>query len=254
MSRAAGEERVIGIRSAVAFLTPIGGAATPAPSALPWFPVVGCGMGALLGLLWWAAGHVWDRPIAAAVVVAADLAVTGLLHVDGLVDAADGLLPPLDRERRLTVMTAPDAGAFGVAAAIAVLLLRWAALANLRPSVLILAALWCASRTAMAVVAVSVPYARAGRGGGLATAFLPGKSGAGLRVGVIGVAGFALALVLLVAWRPLAGTISLVGALVAAALVVTLAWRRLGGYTGDVLGAVGMVAETVGLVVAAARW
>jgi adenosylcobinamide-GDP ribazoletransferase len=36
--------------------------------------------------------------------------------------------------------------------------------------------------------------------------------------------------------------------------VLTLAWRRLGGYTGDVLGAAGIVAETVGLLVAAARW
>ena len=33
-----------------------------------------------------------------------------------------------------------------------------------------------------------------------------------------------------------------------------LAVRRLGGYTGDVLGAAGVIAETVGLVVAAARW
>jgi len=36
--------------------------------------------------------------------------------------------------------------------------------------------------------------------------------------------------------------------------VVGLAWRRLGGYTGDVLGAAGVVAETVGLLVAAAKW
>jgi cobalamin synthase len=36
--------------------------------------------------------------------------------------------------------------------------------------------------------------------------------------------------------------------------VVAFAWRRLGGYTGDVLGAAGLIAETVGLVVAAARW
>ena len=38
------------------------------------------------------------------------------------------------------------------------------------------------------------------------------------------------------------------------AAVVALAVRRVGGYTGDVLGAAGVVAETVGLLVAAARW
>jgi adenosylcobinamide-GDP ribazoletransferase len=44
------------------------------------------------------------------------------------------------------------------------------------------------------------------------------------------------------------------GALAGFGAVLALAWRRLGGYTGDVLGAAGVVAETVGLLVAAARW
>ncbi|HEX6786919.1 MAG TPA: adenosylcobinamide-GDP ribazoletransferase, partial [Acidimicrobiales bacterium] len=44
-----------------------------------------------------------------------------------------------------------------------------------------------------------------------------------------------------------------VGAL-AAAGVVALARRRLGGFTGDVAGAAGIVLETAGLLVVAARW
>ncbi len=39
-----------------------------------------------------------------------------------------------------------------------------------------------------------------------------------------------------------------------AAAVVALAVRRLGGFTGDVLGAAGMVGETAGLLAAAATW
>jgi cobalamin synthase len=35
---------------------------------------------------------------------------------------------------------------------------------------------------------------------------------------------------------------------------MALAVRRLGGFTGDVLGAAGMVGETAGLLAAAARW
>ena len=65
--------------------------------------------------------------------VVADLGLTGLLHFDGLIDSADGLLPPLTQARRLEVMADPHAGAFGVAAAAAVLLVRWASLATLRP-------------------------------------------------------------------------------------------------------------------------
>jgi cobalamin synthase len=32
-----------------------------------------------------------------------------------------------------------------------------------------------------------------------------------------------------------------------------LAWRRIGGYTGDVLGAAGVVGETVGLLILVTR-
>jgi cobalamin synthase len=48
--------------------------------------------------------------------------------------------------------------------------------------------------------------------------------------------------------------VSLAAAIVAAAGVLLLAWRRVGGFTGDVLGASGLAGETVGLLVAAARW
>jgi adenosylcobinamide-GDP ribazoletransferase len=180
-------------------------------------------------------------------VVAADLALTGMLHLDGLIDSADGLLPPLaDRARRLDVMADPAAGAFGVGAAVTVLLLRWAALAALRPSAVLLGSLWCASRLAMTVVARAVPYARAAGGGGLATAFLD----SGRRSVPVG--GLLLGAVLV----GLGGVHAVFGVAVlgvSAAGVVGLAVRRVGGFTGDVLGAAGMLGETLGLLAAAAH-
>ena len=86
------------------------------------------------------------------VVVAADLAVTGMLHFDGLVDSADGLLAPMAPDRRLAVMADPGVGAFGLAVGGTVLLVRWVALSSLRPGILLVAGLWCLSRTAMAVI------------------------------------------------------------------------------------------------------
>ena len=232
------------MRRALAFLTPFGGAAVPSPSALSWFPVVGAGMGLTLGAIWWAADRLWAAPVAAAVVVAADLALTGMLHFDGLVDSADGLLPPLDPSRRLEVMADPAAGAFGVGVAGVVLLLRWTSLAALAPSPVRLGALWCASRLAMAEFARAVPYARPA---GLATAFLqPGPHR-------LPIAGLVLGALL----TAFGGGDAVVGVAVlgiGAAGVVALAVRRLGGFTGDVLGAAGMVGETVGLLAAAARW
>jgi adenosylcobinamide-GDP ribazoletransferase len=234
------------VRAAVSFLTVVGGARRPGPRTLDWFPAVGLVLGLALGGVWWLVDRAWPAPLGAALIVAADLGLTGMLHLDGLVDSADGLLPPLERGRRLEVMATPDAGAFGVGAAVVFLLLRWAALSALRPGILLLGGLWCLSRTVMAAVARTRPYARAG--GGLADAF------AGpVRWTVIGL-GLATATALAAWWRLGPGLAATGAAVGAVALVTLLGERRLGGYTGDVLGAGAFVAETAGLVVAAARW
>jgi len=232
------------MRRALAFLTPFGGAAVPSHSTFAWFPLVGAALGFALGGIWWAADRLWAAPVAAAVVVAADLALTGMLHFDGLVDSADGLLAPMERSRRLEVMADPAAGAFGVGVAVVVLLLRWASLATLAPSPVLLGALWCASRLTMARFAQTIPSARPT---GLASAFLsPGPRR-------LPVAGLLLGAVLTAfgAGDAVAGVVAL--AIVAAA-VMALAVRRLGGFTGDTLGAAGMMGETAGLLAAAARW
>jgi adenosylcobinamide-GDP ribazoletransferase len=242
------------MRAAVSFLTPFGGARRPGPRTLDWFPPVGAAIGLLLGGMWWVAGRAWPAGVAAALVVAADLAVTGMLHFDGLVDSADGLLPMLDRERRLAVMADPRAGAFGVATGGVVLLTRWVALASIRPAVLLLGGLWCLSRTAMAVVARTQSYARGEVSGGLASAFAAPPATAPSRQVMPLVAGGAVALGLLLWWRPGPGAAAAGAAVLAVAAVVLFARRRIGGYTGDVLGACGVLAETVGLVVAAAKW
>lgn len=234
------------MRRALSFLTPLGGPSTPSPAALSWFPLVGGLLGLALGGWWWLAGRLWPAAVAAALVVVADLFFTGMLHLDGLVDSADGLLPHLPAGRRLEVMAEPTVGAFGVGAAGAALLLRWAALASQRPSALLVAGVWCASRTAMAVTARALPYARPS---GLASAFLGGRP-VPLLVG-----GGALALLLGALGREgLAGVVAVAGTFSAAAGVVLFAKLRLGGFTGDVLGAAGVVGETTGLLVAAARW
>ena len=236
------------MRRALAFLTPIPvGGGAPDARTFGWFPVVGALMGLGVGGAWWLADRAFAPAVVAGLVVVVDLALTGMLHVDGLADSADGLLPHLpSRERRLEVMAMPDIGAFGVAVVVAVLLLRFAAFASQPVSVLLVAGLWCGSRTMMAAGAGALPYARAE--GGLASSF----AGRDWRpIAFYGV----IAAVSLGAFADGRRTEVAVGAsLAAAALVLLAARRRIGGYTGDVLGAAGIIGETVGLVVAAAKW
>jgi adenosylcobinamide-GDP ribazoletransferase len=249
------------MRRALAFLTPFGGAATPAPSTLNWFPVVGAVIGLAVGALWWVAGRAWPPLVAGGVALVSDVVFTGYLHLDGLADAADGLLPPMSRERRLEVMADPAVGAFGAVTLCMVLVLRFAAFASTMAAPLVVAALWCGSRAAMAVVTRTSPYARPG---GLATAFAAPTSDqrpAGDRdrrriagVAVPGLVGLALTTALAIVGRGTHGVAAVAAELTAFAAVVAFAHRRVGGFTGDVLGAAGVVGETIGLLVLAAKW
>lgn len=227
-----------GWRGALAFLTPIGGAAHPSPLCLPWFPVVGALVGGAVGGVWWGASELWPPLVAAALAVSADLALTGVLHIDGLADTADGLLPPVPPEERAAIMAAPDVGAFGATAIVVVLLLRTAALASTDVEVPVVVALWAASRAVMAGVLVSMPYA----GGGLAARF---RGGSGVPTAWVGLAAAAVIIAGGARWDALAG---LVAGLLLAAGLLELSRRRLGGFTGDVLGALGVLIETVGLL------
>lgn len=234
------------MRRALAFLTPFGGASVPDARTMSWFPVVGALVGGAVGTVWWAAAEVWPTALVAAIVVAVDLGLTGLLHVDGLVDTADGVLPQVPRERRLAIMAEPTVGAYGVAAAVVVLLLRYGALASMEPDVLLVAGAWCGSRTVMAVAARALPYARSE--GGLATAM---QDGDWRPVGLYGLIA-AVSLGAFAGGRQTEAAVAL--GMAAGWGLVMVARRRLGGFTGDVLGAAGMVTETVALIVAAARW
>jgi adenosylcobinamide-GDP ribazoletransferase len=239
--------RVGDLRAAIGFLTLVPGGGVPTPGARRWFPLVGAGVGAALGALWTVADQVWPPLLAAVVVVAADLAVTGMLHLDGVADTADGLLPHATPRRRLEVMADPRSGAFAIAAVATVLTARLAAFASLAPSPGLMVGLWAASRGVASAVPAVVDYAR---GHGTAAAMHGGGRGILAIASLAAAGGTAIA----AADRGLGGAVAVPAGVVAAVLVVAVVARRIGGYTGDVLGAAIVAAETTGLVVAAARW
>ena len=229
--------------SALGFLSIIGRSAPPTSRTFRWFPVAGSVIGGLVALAWWGAQEVWLLPVAAALVVAADLAVTGLLHVDGLADSVDGLLPHLDRERRLEVMRTPDVGGFALGVVPCVLLLRWASLASGGISPWSIVAIWCLSRTLVAAAPSLVPYARAE---GLATPFL-GSANRWILVAAAPVTA------VLVAAEGTIGVVAAVAAIGATTAVMWFGMQRIGGFTGDVLGACIVLSETAALLALAAR-
>lgn len=216
----------------------------PLPS---WWPVVFERIAAyapVMGLLigGWLAGVdlalAWvQMPILtrSALVVALWVGITGGLHLDGAMDTADGL-GVSDPQRRLTVMADSRTGAFGAIAAVVILGLKVAALADItqhRWLMLLLAPAW--GRWAQVVAIARYPYLKpAGKGAFhkaemvLPNDFLPGSLGL-------------IALGVVAGWLVMDWWAVLVIWVMGAGLAIALAaWfnHLFGGHTGDTYGAV----------------
>ena len=242
---------------AVTFLTavrlPTSGAAAPADlwASMGLYPVVGL----LLGLAGWGAYAVLlyrlTPLVAAAIVVVGLELATRALHLDGLMDTADGCLSGAPRERALEIMKDSRVGAMGVFAAIAVIVVKVSALAALaRPG----AALGLVAGLAVArlLPVIDVRFFAYARREGTGAAF----AGAGTTNGPVIVAGAVAVAVALAAGAfarsgvagPFLG-LDVAIAVVAATLgVQALVARRLGGLTGDVYGLGVELAETLALI------
>jgi adenosylcobinamide-GDP ribazoletransferase len=213
-----------------------------AASAWAW-PVVGAlvaGLAGLVGLGALALGL--PAIVAAGLVLAAQVMLTGAMHEDGLADCADGIWGGMTRDRRLEILKDSRIGAYGVLALILCVGLRWGLIAALLPLPGALAALMAAgalSRGAMAGVMAALPFARTD---GLARHVgRPTRAAAGLSAAV------ALAVGLVMATPATWGAAGAV--VVASALFARLALGRLGGQTGDVLGATQQLGEIAALLV-----
>lgn len=239
--------RTAGLVAAGSFLTCLPLPASRADSrdlsgALPYFPLVGLAIGGVQVTVDLLLRPVIARPLVDFVLVALPILLTGGLHLDGLIDAADGLLGPGSPEERLAAMRQSWAGPRGAAAGLGQLLLQFAALSALpdalRGAVLALAPVL--GRWAIVYGYVAFPYAR--RGPSLSQTL---KAGATPVVG-LGTTAFALGAASLLCWP--AGPLLLGIAWLLAEGLGRLAQRRLGGMSGDVYGATEQLVESLTLL------
>ncbi len=98
---------------------------------LSMFPLVGLTLGFKLWVVAWLFSGL-SPLVTAFILLCIWLMVTGFLHLDGLADLADGLgAAHQNPERLLSVMHAPNIGAFGVVALIIIILGKWVLISSL---------------------------------------------------------------------------------------------------------------------------
>lgn len=202
-----------------------------------WAPLIGLLIGGILGILDIGLQQ-FGVPILtrSALVVVSWIAITGGLHLDGAMDTADGLAVQ-DKQRRLAVMADSATGAFGAMVAVALLLLKTAALSDIeayRYIAVMASAGW--GRWGQVVAIARYPYLKpTGKGAFHKQAIhTPQDILLGLLL-LLGLCGLPLLLGKSMWWVSLEMVVG--GCAIA---LLTGAWfhRQLGGHTGDTYGAV----------------
>ena len=210
------------------------------------FPLIGAALGVVAGLALMGAFQLGLHPLACAfVALATAIALTGALHEDGLGDFADGL-GGATREDRLRIMRDNRIGTFGTLALLFGVGIRASILSGLTSPEAAALALITAGAISRAVLPPVMRWQRPARADGLAAGVGP-PANADVAT--------AVALALLIALFAVGFWASLLAAVVAglaALAVAVLAQRTLGGHTGDVLGAVQVLAEVAALAAIAA--
>ncbi|MDO7907337.1 adenosylcobinamide-GDP ribazoletransferase [Paenibacillus sp. JX-17] len=227
-----------------------------------YYPLVGAAIGTVVWLTGLACGWLLLPLPAAVLILIVWVWLTGGLHLDGWMDAADALLSHRDRDRMLEIMKDSRVGAMGVIACVLLLLLKVSLLYSLLEAdayslLVLLPMIW--SRWFMVHAMQGWPLARSG--GGLAGMF--GHIGnAERRRAAFWATGLSFLVVLIQivtdGGMAKAGQPVLLGnvGLLAFVLIPPAAWlagtwaarrvqKRLGGLTGDIYGALNELLEAV---------
>jgi adenosylcobinamide-GDP ribazoletransferase len=221
-----------------------------------FYPLVGVVLGLLLALAGEGLRLVLPALPASVLLLAFWIVLTGGLHLDGLMDTADGILSHRPREQMLEIMKDSRVGAMGVIVCVLQLLLKFSLLYTLLAADswtsawvwLALVPLW--SRWFMVVAIVGWPYAR--RESGLGSFFRGVNKGHMVLSTLLALAGTAILLqgsgtqlqLIASSWHPwqytagFLGVTTIVGCIMAAYIS-----SKLGGLTGDTYGALNELLE-----------
>lgn len=228
---------------------PLAGIAPPMDSVplaqIVWaFPIAGAMIGLACGVVYGLFYHLGFAPgLAAILMIAFQLWLTGALHEDGLADTADGFGGGHDKAARLRIMRDSSIGSFGALALIVTVFMRLYALALLAQPVTVVLIAISAGAMSRAMIAMGMYGLPSARPDGLATwAGRASRQQMNVSVGLAGL----ITVVLL----KMPGLILLAVALCVCGAVCLMSKRKIGGITGDVYGAIQQAVETSILIVA----
>jgi adenosylcobinamide-GDP ribazoletransferase len=212
-----------------------------------FFPLVGVVEAALMLLWYFVSGKIgFGNTFTTAVYLLIPVIVTGGLHLDGLLDAADALSSWQTQERRLEIMKDSNSGAFAVIMCVSYFILAfgvWSEINFDALKVLVVGYVLSRSLSGMSIVAF-----KKARKTGLAVAFsTPAQKNA---VKWTMVAFMVVCVALMLYLNPILGASAVIAAFLVFAYYRYMSYKYFGGTTGDLCGFFTQICElTMALVV-----
>ncbi len=226
--------------AALQFLTiiPFGKPSVYDPKGMiPFFPIVGLIIGLLIAIFDQAALIFFPVQTTSILDVVLLAALTAALHIDGLGDTADGLMGHHSREKALVIMKDSRIGAMGLVAIVCTLAVKWGGILNLHEHRMLLLVLVPAySRSAMIFGIRFLEYGRPDGGTGYDFFDAPIKPPA-FRWLLI-----PLIVSIFLGWKGI--RLNIIFALITA-IIILFYKKRMGCITGDMLGAMTEVIESL---------
>lgn len=242
------------LRSCLLFITvlPAGKDVAYSPMGMiKFFPVVGLILGLLLAGFDLLVSSFWSDGVAAVMDVVFLVVLTGAFHLDGLGDSADGLFSHRSRERALEIMKDSRSGMMGLVAVFCVLALKTAGIyavkttLNMPLIILALLIIPAYARASMIFGICFLKYGRKDTGTGLDLFDRP--------LGMMDFAFLGIP-VFLSLFLGINGLVINITFLLTLLIILTFYRQKMGCITGDMLGAMTEVMETILFLAAGAAW
>ncbi|GLQ06161.1 adenosylcobinamide-GDP ribazoletransferase [Sneathiella chinensis] len=209
------------------------------------FPLVGVIVGGLSGGVFWLATLIGLPALPAAfLALAAQALVTGALHEDAIGDVADGFGGGGTRDKKMEIMRDSRVGTYAVVTLILLIGLKAAAISSLGDPLQVLVILMIAAAVSRGMIVWALRFLPAARTDGLGA-----SAGKPSLVTCLWSLGLCVLLTLLCV-GVVQGAVLLLAGTLGAALMAEIARRQIGGQTGDVLGSIQQISETVILLAA----
>ncbi|RLF11826.1 MAG: adenosylcobinamide-GDP ribazoletransferase [Thermoprotei archaeon] len=236
------------LRAALTFLTvvplkPSEGGLVDAALGMYWFPLIGAFIGSLAGAVAQLVAEIVPGLFTGVVAIGLILAITGLNHLDGLMDLGDGLMVHGPPEERVKAMKDVQVGVGGFMLALLIVLLSIACVSELPRQELLrsLASSEAAAKLSMVLLASLEKPAYPGMGASFVKAARSPGWPTRLTVSIASCLGLAWWLMFL------KGLLAVLSAMALTLIVARASHNLLGGVTGDVFGALNEMARAASL-------